>query len=168
MSTRVAIAIHHSEPVCCRCCVCVATHHSSIHFLALSRSTMNRLYRTAATATSLFCGCVHSFHISPRSSLKTWSSSSLSSSTVATTDTVPSSPWFTDNDDSIPKLKTQILQLGAALDRGQSYNPTSGEYYSSSMDVARSKIQSLIAMAGDDNVPKSLDDIAGGECHCHK
>jgi len=140
----------------------------------LSRSTMNRFYRTAAIATSLICGCVHSFHISPRSSLKTWSSSSLSSSTVATTDdTVPSSPWFTDNnnsggDDSIPKLKTQILQLGAALDRGQSYNPTSGEYYSSSMDVARSKIQSLIAMAGDDNVPKSLDDIAGGECHCHK
>ena len=134
-----------------------------------SLSTMNRLYRTAAIATLLFCGGVHSFHISPRSSLKTWSSSSLSSSTVATTDdTVPSSPWFTDNDDSIPKLKTQILQLGAALDRGQSYNPTSGEYYSSSMDVARSKIQSLIAMAADDNVPKSLDDIAGGECHYHK
>ena len=47
--------------------------------------------------------------------------------------TTPSSPWFTDNDGdnarlpSKEKLKAQILQLGAALDRGQSYNPTSGE-----------------------------------------
>jgi len=54
----------------------------------------------------------------------------LSSSTIATTDTVvPSSPWFTntadEGDNNIPKLKTQILQLGAALDRGQSYNPVS-------------------------------------------
>ena len=125
---------------------------------------MNRFCRTAAIAISLISGGVNSFPISPRSSTKTsWSLSS----TIATTDTttVPSSPWFTDNDDSIPKLKTQILQLGAALDRGQSYNPTSGEYYSSSMDVARSKIQSLIAMAGDDNVPKTLDDISGGECN---
>ena len=49
---------------------------------------------------------------------------------IATTDAVvPSSPWFTntadEEDNNIPKLKTQILQLGAALDRGQSYNPVS-------------------------------------------
>ncbi len=59
-------------------------------------------------------------------------------------------------------MKAQILQLGAALDRGQSYNPTSGEYYSSSMAVARSKVESLIALADTDvNVPKSLEDIEG-------
>ena len=51
-------------------------------------------------------------------------------SSVATTDAVvPSSPWFTntadEEDNNIPKLKTQILQLGAALDRGQSYSPVS-------------------------------------------
>ena len=34
-------------------------------------------------------------------------------------------------------LKTQILQLGASLDRGQAYNPTSGSYYADRMAVAR-------------------------------
>ncbi|KAL3774102.1 hypothetical protein ACHAWO_008498 [Cyclotella atomus] len=85
-------------------------------------------------------------------------SSSLSSTAAAP----PSSPWFTDEETvSKSKLKTQILQLGAALDRGQSYNPTSGSYYESSMELARSKIQSLIALADSSNVPTSLDDIAG-------
>ena len=88
-------------------------------------------------------------------------------STVATSSdvvAVPTSPWFTDNENeqaSKDKLKTQILQLGAALDRGQSYNPTSGDYYSSSMDVARSKVQSLISLSDATNVPTSLEDIAG-------
>ena len=84
------------------------------------------------------------------------------------------SPWFTDSDTdtettgeegavaaSKDKLKTQILQLGAALDRGQSYNPTSGEYYKGSMDVARSKIEELVAQAGEENVPRTLADIDG-------
>jgi hypothetical protein len=31
---------------------------------------------------------------------------------------------------SLDKQKAALLQLGAALDRGQSYNPTSGEYVS--------------------------------------
>jgi len=98
----------------------------------------------------------------PRSS-HTWPLSS----TVTSEAVVPASPWFTDSEgdsEEIPKdkLKTQILQLGAALDRGQAYNPTSGEYYATSMDVARSKIQSLIAQADEEtNVPKSLEDIAG-------
>jgi len=62
--------------------------------------------------------------------------------------------WFgtpntSENEDdgsklSIEQLKIQVLQLGAALDRGQSYNPTSGEYYASSMNVAKSKILQLI------------------------
>lgn len=84
---------------------------------------------------------------------------SLDSSTAAAP---PTSPWFTDDaTESKSKLKTQILQLGAALDRGQSYNPTSGAYYESSMNTARSKIQSLIALADESNVPTSLQDIAG-------
>eukprot|EP00956_Cyclotella_meneghiniana_P021031 scaffold37801_cov85-Cyclotella_meneghiniana.AAC.2 len=85
--------------------------------------------------------------------------SSLDSSTATAP---PTSPWFTDDaTESKSKLKTQILQLGAALDRGQSYNPTSGAYYESSMNTARSKIQSLIALADDNNIPSSLQDIAG-------
>ena len=38
---------------------------------------------------------------------------------------------------TIESLKSQILQLGASLDRGQAYNPTSGSYYADRMAVAR-------------------------------
>ena len=38
---------------------------------------------------------------------------------------------------TVDSLKSQILQLGASLDRGQSYNPTSGTYYADRMAVAR-------------------------------
>ena len=122
---------------------------------------MIRIYSAIAILASL--GGVYSF-LQPSNVASKHRSSSLSS-TVASEAAVPSSPWFTDSSDggeSKEKLKTQILQLGAALDRGQSYNPTSGDYYSSSMDVARGKVQALISLAdAETNVPKSLDDIAG-------
>ena len=41
------------------------------------------------------------------------------------------------NVQTVESLKSQILQLGASLDRGQSYNPTSGPYYADRMAVAR-------------------------------
>uniref|UniRef100_A0A7R9VTG5 Plastid lipid-associated protein/fibrillin conserved domain-containing protein n=1 Tax=Pseudictyota dubia TaxID=2749911 RepID=A0A7R9VTG5_9STRA len=90
--------------------------------------------------------------------------SSLSASTIT------SSPWFVDSsskDDSVnsnlttEQLKAQILQLGAALDRGQSYNPTSGDYYKETMEAAKGKIIDLIGAADESNVPKTLDDISG-------
>lgn len=56
--------------------------------------------------------------------------------------------------------KLRLLQLGASLDRGQAYNPTSGEYYKDRMDVAIQTIQSFLA-AHPNNVPKSMDDIKG-------
>lgn len=42
-------------------------------------------------------------------------------------------------------LKRQILQLSAALDRGQSYNPTSGDQYAEPMARARAIIERLCA-----------------------
>lgn len=120
----------------------------------------------AVVSLTYIGGGVHSFQASNNNN-NIARRTALSSSTVNVAESlaIPSSPWFSTTesvDDSIPKLKTQILQLGAALDRGQSYNPTSGEYYAQSMDTARSKIQSLISLADDEkNVPKSLDDIAG-------
>lgn len=113
--------------------------------------------------------------------------SALGASSVATDD---SSSWFSAVEDSaavpasapsgfsgsgIQQLKIQLLQLGAALDRGQAYNPTSGSYYEESMNVARSKIGQLLdeaaktasqsegeeAAAVPGTVPKSLDDISG-------
>lgn len=61
---------------------------------------------------------------------------------------------------SVEQLKAQVLQLGAALDRGQSYNPTSGEYYSGTMEVAKSKILELLEVAPS-KVPSSLEDLEG-------
>lgn len=56
-------------------------------------------------------------------------------------------------------LKQQILQLGASLDRGQAYNPTSGEYYAERMAAARERIESLIRLAPPP--PTSLAPMAG-------
>ena len=47
-----------------------------------------------------------------------------------------------DKVQTVESLKSQILQLGAALDRGQAYNPTSGSYYSDRMEVARLVLRS--------------------------
>jgi hypothetical protein len=51
---------------------------------------------------------------------------------------------FSTEATSLSQLKAQILQLGAAMDRGQSYNPTSGDYYKESMETAKEKILSLL------------------------
>jgi hypothetical protein len=120
---------------------------------------MKYLHRQLAAVLAVLSVGSHAFiQRNLASSANTRPSSSLSSTAAAP----PSSPWFTvEETESKSKLKTQILQLGAALDRGQSYNPTSGSYYESSMEVARSKIQSLIALADSSNVPTSLEDIAG-------
>ena len=55
----------------------------------------------------------------------------------------------------------QILQLGAALDRGQAYNPTSGEYYASTMQTAKEKVSDLITSSNGEKVPETLEEIAG-------
>ena len=110
-------------------------------------------------------------------------SSAISASTV-TTDATTSS-WFSTADDnaasdtySVEQLKIQLLQLGAALDRGQAYNPTSGSYYEKNMNVARAKIGQLLDSAADaakttiegdqdstdaiaTTVPKSLEEMNG-------
>jgi len=77
-------------------------------------------------------------------------------------------PWFTQTDApaaalSTEALKAQVLQLGAALDRGQAYNPTSGEYYASTMAAARGKVRDLIGRAEPDSIPSAgdLGSVAG-------
>ena len=76
------------------------------------------------------------------------------------------SAWFsTTNDEdtkanSAEKVKAQILQLGAALDRGQSYNPTSGSYYEESMNTARSKIEELLEVS-EDKIPSTMAEMDG-------
>ncbi|GMI04745.1 hypothetical protein TrVE_jg9423 [Triparma verrucosa] len=58
--------------------------------------------------------------------------------------------------ENIGTIKYNILQLGAALDRGQAYNPTSGSYYSGTMAKAKALIQSLPPAP-----PKAMEDLNG-------
>lgn len=90
------------------------------------------------------------------------SSSTSLASTEAPAVSTSDLSWFPSSSSStgslsIPQLKAQILQLGAALDRGQSYNPTSGEYYVANMEVAKGKILDLLSLSEKQNVPKEGD-----------
>jgi hypothetical protein len=107
---------------------------------------------------------------SKSSSLSQSPSAPLSSAVVDSSSPTTSSNWFapdTSKKDepstlTTDQLKAQVLQLGAALDRGQAYNPTSGAYYSGVMLAAKKKIQELVSRADPEvNIPKSLEDIQG-------
>jgi hypothetical protein len=74
---------------------------------------------------------------------------------AATTETMSSTQSTT-----IEKSKMQILQLGAMLDRGQAYNPTSGEYYKDRIDIARTILDDFVRTHST-FTPKSVDDISG-------
>ena len=85
-------------------------------------------------------------------------------SLAAKATTTSGSTWFAETQEtvSLDKIKAQILQLGAALDRGQSYNPTSGPYYQESMMAAKNKIEDLINMADPTScIPSKLEDMEG-------
>jgi hypothetical protein len=59
----------------------------------------------------------------------------------------------------VATLKQQLLQLGASLDRGQAYNPSSGEHYAERMSAARERVDALIRLAGPP--PTSLAEMEG-------
>jgi hypothetical protein len=60
---------------------------------------------------------------------------------------------------TVADLKLQILQLGAVLDRGQAYNPTSGSYYADRMQVAKQKVEELCQL--NRKVPTELSELDG-------
>lgn len=62
---------------------------------------------------------------------------------------------------TVDRLKSEIMQFGAILDRGQSYNPTSGPFYADRMAAAKSKIEELIASSKSSAIPTSLEDMDG-------
>jgi len=57
------------------------------------------------------------------------------------------------------QLKLEVLQLAAALDRGQSYNPTSSDAYSQRMAIVTEKLEELIAQSPP--LPTSLEELDG-------
>ncbi|CAE7809448.1 unnamed protein product [Symbiodinium sp. CCMP2592] len=61
--------------------------------------------------------------------------------------------------DTVQELKWKLLRLAAALDRGQAYNPTSGEYYAERMAVARGLLKELLPQSP--ALPASLEALDG-------
>ena len=73
----------------------------------------------------------------------------------------PYAPFVsTSSGDEVNTLKAQVLQLGASLDRGQAYNPTSGEYYRERFEIAREKVKALVNLQHA-SLPTSLADMEG-------
>lgn len=71
------------------------------------------------------------------------------------------SSLFSEPATSLEQHKIKLLQLGAALDRGQAYNPTSGDYYQEKMETAVTAVQTFLEAAGDKHVPKQLSSLRG-------
>jgi uncharacterized membrane protein YgdD (TMEM256/DUF423 family) len=85
--------------------------------------------------------------------------------TTTTLQATAASSWFsaTKMDASsrtLEQRKAVLLQLGASLDRGQAYNPTSGDYYKDRMDVAVSRIDDFLEQHAS-NIPTLLEQISG-------
>ena len=60
-------------------------------------------------------------------------------------------------DPSTLELKMQLLQLGAAMDRGQVFNPTSGLQYMDNMNTARKKIKDLCNLSSKAFIMDNID-----------
>jgi hypothetical protein len=60
---------------------------------------------------------------------------------------------------SVQAYKMKLLQLGASLDRGQAYNPTSGDYYADRMQAATATIRDFVQQYP--KPPQSMADIQG-------
>ena len=96
------------------------------------------------------------------SALEQAASSSSTRTTTSWFGRGSSSKTTTTATTSLEQRKLRLLQLGAALDRGQAYNPTSGEYYKDRMDVAVQTIDDFVAAASTAKaVPTALEQIAG-------
>lgn len=60
---------------------------------------------------------------------------------------------------STAEVKWDLIRIAAAMDRGQAYNPTSGEYYKERIEVARGLINELVTLA--EPLPQDLSAIDG-------
>lgn len=88
-----------------------------------------------------------------------YSNTMLKAETTSSTSFVDSSLSSTITT-TLEQRKFELLQLGAMLDRGQAYNPTSGEYYKDRIDIAKEKLDQFI-IAHPNNIPKSINEISG-------
>lgn len=124
----------------------------------------------SATATVLIASATSTLAFVPPKGAPAAAPSKTALNTVSLSSPDQGSRWFpseptedggSSENLSPEQIKAQILQLGAALDRGQAYNPTSGEYYAGTMETARRKILDLIDKSEGKNVPQTLDEVSG-------
>ena len=69
----------------------------------------------------------------------------LRAATLESLEQIPTPAFGSTMGDDVTRLKAQILHYGATLDRGQGYNPTSGDQYKGKMDAAIAKVDELVA-----------------------
>ena len=85
--------------------------------------------------------------------------SRVRASRIAMAETVAEPPAVFASSGVNTELKLQLLSLAAALDRGQSYNPTSSDAYKERMEVMNSVLRALIDRSPP--LPSSLSEMDG-------
>lgn len=81
----------------------------------------------------------------------------LQAATLEQIDSIPTPAFGRTFGDDTSKLKAAILHYGATLDRGQGFNPTSGEQYKDRMENAIGAVEALCKAGGAPDVtPEKL------------
>ena len=80
----------------------------------------------------------------------------LRAATLEEVERIPTPAFGKTFSDDVSKLKAAIFHYGATLDRGQGFNPTTGEQYKDRMDRAVSAVEALCATGTPDVTPEKL------------
>ena len=72
----------------------------------------------------------------------------LRAATLEEVERIPTPAFGKTFGDDISKLKAAIFHYGATLDRGQGFNPTTGEQYKDRMDRAVAAVEALCEKGG--------------------
>lgn len=120
------------------------------------KSSFNQRLRRRPSDGSLLLASTNSWWPVPSFDAAKSSFSSFSPKTTTATSTATS----THTGSKLLQAKMDLLQIGAAMDRGQSYNPTSGDYYSDRMEMAKSMIEQFV-QDHPNQLPSSMQDIKG-------
>ena len=80
----------------------------------------------------------------------------LRAATLEEVERIPTPAFGKTFGDDVSKLKAAIFHYGATLDRGQGFNPTTGEQYKDRMDRAVAAVEALCATSTPDVTPEKL------------
>ena len=105
----------------------------------------------AAAKVLLLAGACNAL-VAPSQPTKT----KLRAATLEEVERIPTPAFGKTFGDDVSKLKAAIFHFGATLDRGQGFNPTTGEQYKDRMDRAVSAVEALCATGAPDVTPEKL------------